>query len=192
LFEIVPKMNIKKTMKIVTVGFLLLLLGVSCVKGVDFDQAEDVSVQPIYELDFVYSRIRPINFNNGISNEFIPTLRDTLRDELFSGEITDKLLAVDLFVSFENSVNRSFGTNLQFLDANNVVLRNIFVNAAAGTPSNPVTTTHTIALTRVELNTLVLATKLVTAVTMSNGATDLDGILHLKSKAIYYTSLLDE
>lgn len=179
-------------MKIVTTSFLLLLLGVSCVKGVDFDQAEDVSIQPVYELDFVYSRIRPINFTNGITDEFVPTLRDTLRDELFSGEITEKLLAVELFISFENSVNRSFDTNLQFLDANNVVLRNISVNAVAGTPSNPVITAHTIALTRAELNTLVAATQLVTVVTITNGATDLDGILHLKSKAIYYTSLLDE
>ena len=94
-------MNIKKTIIKISIFCSIALIAIACVKDVDFDQADDIKLEPVYELNFVFSRIRTPKFTNPLDDTFNPILRDTLQDKFFSGDIGDKLLKVELFVSLE-------------------------------------------------------------------------------------------
>ena len=189
-------MIVKKIPVLITGIILLLLGGVSCVKDVDFDQADDVKVEPVYELDFVYAKIRTPKFTNPIDDTFAKVLRDTLQDEFFSGDIGDKLLKAELFVSLENSIPVGFDAELQFLDGNNAIIpistSPIIISVPSGGIGGSRTSERTYDITLDDLEALKSAQKLASAVTIEGNDNDLGGELILQSKAIYYTSLLDE
>jgi len=185
----------KRTIRIA--GFVLLLLGVmSCVKDVDFDQTDDVKLEPVYELDFVYARITTPKFTNPNTGSFVQVLRDTLQDDFFSGDVGGKLLKAELFVSLENSIPVGFDAELKFLDGNNVVIpittSPIIISIPSGGIGNLQSSERTYAITLADLKKLESAKKIASFVTIDGNDNDLGGELILKSKGIYYTSLLDE
>ncbi len=188
-------MNTKKIALISTSICIAFLVLISCVKDVDFNQTKDLKIEPVYELDFVYSRIETAKFTNPVGG-FMPVLRDTLQDEFFSGDVGDKLLKAELFVSLENSIPVGFDAELQFLDGNDNVIpisiSPITITVPAGNLGNEQRVEQTYSFILQDFELLQSAEKLASSVTIEGNDNDLDGELILKSKAIYYTSLLDE
>ena len=57
--------------------FLLVAFFTACVKDTDFDQANDIVLSPIVELDLIYFDLPAITFFDTIASSPILTVRDT-------------------------------------------------------------------------------------------------------------------
>lgn len=93
--------------------FMVLM---SCVKDVDFEQAEDLLVTPTFEISLV-------RFNED-ANSFIDdsgveqtVIRDSVRIEIFNdGFVVDNLRRAEFLFETTNSINRAFEAEIQFLN----------------------------------------------------------------------------
>ena len=82
------------------------------------------------------------------------------------------------------------------MDENNTLIplstSPILISVPTGAIGSPVTSEQTYSITLADLELLQSAIKLATRVEIIAGSNDLGGELILQSKAIYYTSLLDD
>lgn len=173
---------------------LLALVSISCVKDVDFDQAEDVVLTPVYEVDFIYSRIDTGEF---IDLDLDPSIiipsvteRDTLNYDLFGTDfVIDHLERVELSFEFSNTIQRDFTFILGFLDEAEQRIGptyTLVANAGNGEGTEPVLTTETIILDNATINILSPTQKIITAVTVENLNSGLGGVIEVKSKGTYF------
>jgi len=96
----------------------------ACVKDIDFDQAENIELRPIVDLDFFYS----IPFDLSVF-EFLPpgqqavparTESDTLNFDLLGSEfILDNIERVEIDFEVPNSIESEFALEFNFLGENN-------------------------------------------------------------------------
>ncbi|TSE11079.1 hypothetical protein [Aquimarina algiphila] len=185
-----------KTKKNYVLLYIICLIAcmTSCVKDVDFDQAEDVVLTPVFEVDFVYSRFDTDRFiDPGIDPSIIVPeviVRDTLNYDLLSTDfIVDNLERVELTFEFRNTIERDFEFTLGFLDDNNVLIGpsyTITANAGNGEGTTPIVTTQIITLDNATINILATTAKLISAIRVQNLNSSLRGILELRSKGTYF------
>lgn len=175
-------------------SILLILSSISCVKDVDFDQVEDVVLTPIFEADFIYSRIET---NELIDQDIDPSIvipniteRDTLDYDLLGSDfIVDNLEQVELTFEFSNTIPRDFMFNFGFLNAAGQRIGpsyNLIANAGFGPGTEPEVTEEIIILDNATINVLAAATKLVTSISVQNVNSSLEGTLEVKSKGTYF------
>ncbi len=183
-----------KKVHVLVCSALLALLYVSCVKDVDFDQAEDVVLTPVYEIDFIYSRIDTGEF---IDLDLDPSIvipsvteSDTLNYDLFGTDfVIDHLERVELSFEFSNTIQRDFTVILGFLNEAEQRIGptyTLVANAGNGEGAEPVITTDTIILDSATINILSPTQKIVTAITVENLNSGLGGVIEVKSKGTYF------
>lgn len=151
------------------VGLLILLLfSFSCASDLDYDQVNDLKLEPVFIANLAYFDIPANEFvTNGVEHSVIfdtPTV-DVFNDEFFR----DNLKKVEFFFEMENSINRAYILDLVFLDNNNqwVHAINLTVPAYAGT-ENKVTKTE--IFENAQLDLLKRTTKIAFTLTMLPGA----------------------
>jgi hypothetical protein len=176
-----------KNLAIPFLGVLSLFLVISCVKDTDFDQANDVVLAPVIELDLIYFDLAAGDFYDTSTATSILTLRDTtnlpfLDDE----EISSSLKRAEFYFKFTNSVARSFLVDFQFLSVENDTTYMTQTEVAQGIVSNPVITEFTENVEGASIQDLTMASKLVISVTIPSSKADLTGTLNLQSKTTYY------
>jgi len=172
------------------VGCLILL---SCVKDIDFDQAGDVTLAPVFELDFIFADIdtneltdTPINPGTTIPNIVV---RDTINYDLLGDFTIDNLERIELLFEFSNTIPRDFTFTLGFLnDAEQRIgpTYNFTARMGNGPNEGPVITIETINLDVTLINALSATQKLVTAVEVQNVNLGLEGSIALRSKGSYF------
>lgn len=175
-------------------GICLMLVCIACVKDVDFDQAEDVVLTPVLELDFIYSEINTGEFIDAAADPtiVIPTasISDTLNYDLLGTDfVVDNLERIELTFEFENTIPRDFTFTLGFLnDAEQRIGPTYTLVARAGNGLNtePVRTVENIILDAALINELSPTQKVVTAVDVQNVSLGLEGMLELRSKGTYF------
>lgn len=166
----------------------LLCLSVSCVKDTDFDQADQISVTPEYELDLVYFTIDTSQFEpaGDLGEAFKVTDTTDIRflDDSF---IQESLVRAEVFFRFTNSIPRDFTTQIEFLSGNDVVRYAFEIPVAGGSVSAPVITEHLqIVETADEMRDLTQSSKVVVSVFVPGSPQDLEGTLNLQSKSTYF------
>ena len=151
------------------VGLLILLLfSFSCASDLDYDQANDLKLEPIFVANLVYFDVPANEFvTNGVEQSVIfdtPTV-DVFNDDFFR----DNLKKVEFFFEMENTINRAYSVDLVFLDNNNqrVHATNFTVPEYAGA-ENKVTKTE--IFENAQLDLLKRTTKIVFTLTMLPGA----------------------
>ncbi len=175
-------------------SMVLIMLSISCVKDVDFDQTEDVVLTPVFELDFIYSEFDTSQF---IDPDTDPTIvipevviNDTLNYDLLGTDfVVDNLERVELTFEFINTIQRDFTFSFGFLnDAGQRIgpSYTIIANAGMGAGTEPVITNEIIVLDNATINVLGAATKLVSSIRVQNVNSTLEGMLELKSKGTYF------
>jgi len=99
---------------------LLLISFFSCSEELNFEQADDLEISPIYTSSLVYFTVLPNNFfddtgvltNNSITDS---TVFRAFENSFFRNNI----FLLDLNVECKNEFSRAISIDLEFLDANN-------------------------------------------------------------------------
>ena len=170
------------------VGLLILLLfSFSCASDLDYDQANDLKLEPVFVANLAYFDVPANEFvTDGVEQSVIfdsPTV-DVFTDDFFR----DNLKKVEFFFEMENTINRAYSVDLVFLDNNNqrVHATNFTVPEYAGA-ENKVTKTE--IFQNAQLDLLKRTTKIVFTLTMLPGATlneNSSGRLKLRSGVTAY------
>nr|WP_315145469.1 hypothetical protein [uncultured Flavobacterium sp.] len=123
--------------------FILSVLFLSCSSDLDFDQANDLKLEPIFVANMASFDIQANQFVIGGVEQ--PLIGDVMDFNVFNDvDFTNNLRRADLFFEFNNTINRAYSINLYFLDANDAKLYTIpFSVPAYSGVSNVVSKTET-------------------------------------------------
>lgn len=133
-------------------GILMLgLLSFSCSSNLDFNQANDLKLEPVVVANLAYFDVPANQFvTNGVEQTVTidtPTV-DVFNDAFFK----DNLARADFFFEINNTINRAYTLDLVYLDKNDQALysTNFVIPAYAGV-QNLVTKTDVFANAKLDL-----------------------------------------
>ncbi|NDP27527.1 MAG: hypothetical protein GZ087_08905 [Flavobacterium sp.] len=163
--------------------FILSLLFLSCSSDLDFNQVNDLKLEPVVVANLASFDIQANKFVVGGVEQ--PVTGDVMDFNVFKDSNFNEILKrADLHFEFYNTINRDFKINLIFLDANNSPLFTIPFDIAA---NSSLTKTEIFENTKLDL---VKQTKKVAfVITLLPGTPLTDsslGSLKLRSNAIIY------
>jgi hypothetical protein len=169
---------------------ILSILSLSCSSDLDFDQVNDLKIEPVVVANLASFDIPANQFvSGGIEQTVTGDLLDfnVFRDEYFKKSV----VRTDFFFEFNNTINRAYIINLTFLDANSTPIYNIPFNVPAysGT-QNLVTKTELFENTKLDI--LKATTKIAFVISMLPGpglSESSLGSLKLRSSATVYLVL---
>ncbi|MGL2987741.1 hypothetical protein ACSVH5_09105 [Flavobacterium sp. RSSA_27] len=117
-------------------GFFVLLFVLGCSSDLDFDQVNDLELQPVVVANVASFDAAANQFvNNGIEQTVaIATPEVGVFNDSF---LRDNVSKAELFFEVNNTINRAFTLQMVFLDVNNAPLTTIQMDipAYAGTPN---------------------------------------------------------
>ncbi|NNF30607.1 MAG: hypothetical protein HKN66_04370 [Flavobacteriaceae bacterium] len=181
----------KNLLKPLTVIFLCVV-AFACVKDTDFDQAEEIALTPVVELDLIYFNIEAGEFYDEVNNIPIPTLTDTTEIRFLDDtEIQESLRRADFFFKFTNSIPRNFQVDFQFLSEQNDTTYATQTSVAEGSVQTPVITEFEEIIEGDDILQVTMANRIVVSVTIPDANPDLEGTLNLQSKTTYYLEIRD-
>lgn len=131
--------------------FIVLLLFFSCASDLDYDQANDIKLEPVFIANLAYFDVPAHEFvTGGVEQNVIfdaPTV-DVFNDSFFR----KSLKKVEFFLEMENTITRAYVLDIVFLDRDNQVVHNtnFTVPAYLGT-ENKVTRTEIFENTQLAL-----------------------------------------
>jgi hypothetical protein len=102
-----------------TSKFLLILIFIlltSCVKDVDFDQSDDVSIQPKYVISLVHFNLDQHKFIDNIGNELHFISEDSSAPINTSTIVNKNLTKAEIQFKTSNSFNRTFIVYIKMFD----------------------------------------------------------------------------
>ncbi|WP_347374199.1 hypothetical protein [Aequorivita sp. Q41] len=176
--------------KIINFSVLLVcgcFLFSACIQDTDFEQADDVALTPIVELDLIYFNLPATHFYDSINATPILTVRDTTQIKfLDDSSIQDNLIRAEFYFKFTNSIPRSFLVDFQFLSERNDTTYVTATSVNSGTVAKPVNTEFFHNVAGEDILELTKANKVVVSVTIPSSEANLDGVLNLKSKTTYF------
>ncbi|WP_417370169.1 hypothetical protein [Flavobacterium beibuense] len=165
----------------------ICLFFTGCIKNTDFDQAEDIALTPVVELDLIYFNLRAEQFFDSINSNPILTVRDTTDIKfLDDGTLQESLKRAEFYFKFTNSIPRSFQVDFQFLSEVNDTTYVTQTSVSQGTPNAPVISEFIENIEGDDILQLTKAHKVVVSVTIPSSDENLEGTLNLKSKTTYF------
>jgi hypothetical protein len=181
----------KNLLKPLAVLFLCLLVS-ACVKDTDFDQADDIVLTPVVELDLIYFNIDAGEFYDEINEIPILTVSDTTEIRFLDDtEIQESLRRADFLFKFTNSIPRNFQVDFQFLSEQNDTTYATQTTVVEGTIASPEVTIFEEIIEGDDILQLTMANRVVVSVTIPDSDPDLEGNLNLQSKTTYYLEIRD-
>lgn len=166
---------------------LICILLTACVKDTDFDQAENIALTPVIELDLIYFDLDANSFYDSITATPILTVRDTtLIKFLDDSTLQESLKRAEFYFKFTNSIPRNFMVDFQFLSEFNDTTYVTQTQVASGTPTAPVISEFVENVEGEEVLQLTQSHKVVVSVTIPSASENLEGHLNLKSKTTYF------
>jgi len=180
---------IKKLVKHIAIIVLFCFTIVSCTKEVDFDQAKDLSLEPIVASNLVFFNAPATNFFAN-SSELI-TVRDSVIIDLFNRDFfVDNVVKAEFVFETVNSINRAFSIQVDFLDDANQQRHTFSFTSLASPTHADIITTHTEVFENNLLDDLKASNKVVLTIQALSGGSPLNnstpGRIQLKSKGIFY------
>jgi len=165
----------------------ICLFFTSCVRDTDFNQAEDVALTPIIELDLISFNLSANNFYDSINSNPILSVTDTTEIRFLNdGELQDRLQKAEFYFKFTNSIPRNFQVDFQFLSETNDTAYVAGTRVDEGQPATPVITEYTEIVENADIFKLTQANKVVVTVAIDSSSQNLEGDLNLKSKTTYF------
>lgn len=148
---------------------LLLLISFSCASDLDYDQVNDLKIEPVFIGNLAYFDVSANKFIIGGAEQNV--LFDVLIVDVFNDDFIRKSLKkVDLSFELKSTISRAFLLDLVFLDLNNqaVYSTSITIPAYTGT-ENIVNKTEVFENSQLDL--LKRTTKIAFTLRMLPGAT---------------------
>lgn len=93
----------------------LLIFFTSCVKDLDFDQAQNFEISPTFVASLAYTKLEQTTFVSPTGTE-ITRITDTSNFFVFENSVTDDLVKIDVDFEIDNPFNRRFTVDFRFLD----------------------------------------------------------------------------
>jgi len=125
-------------MKLLKLNFIVFLIGtllVSCVKNLDFDQVNDLTLSPVIDMPLIFFKVEETDFIiNGLEiNEVSDFTRITAFENSF---IKSNLVKIEVDFEINNKFNRGFTMVFEFLDENDNITYSFSQLAIAANQQN--------------------------------------------------------
>lgn len=201
-------MNVRYCSLIICIVFLL---GIGCVKEMDFDQAKDFEATPALNASLIYFDFPAVETGSRIMNVLnlpndtpLEVLGDPqYADELESVEFTDTtkvgvftesffsdhLVEANVFYYFTNTTTLDYTAEVYFLTEDDQVVYEVFFDIWAGSLENPAEVSFTENFTNQELTNLLNTTKIAINLEVRNSpelANNFEGALVFNSSGTFY------
>lgn len=170
---------------------LFLILVTSCVKDVDFEQAEDVSISPIVESSLLFFDFPASEFQEPTGTAIVVE-QDALDLDFFTEEfIRDNLIRAEFFFEVTNTIDRTFRADVIMydIDGNVTYAFDIMISPDG---NNEVVVTHTEVFEGVSLDQLKITTRMELILSMFPSASGIPlddnsiGNIKMRSKATLF------
>ncbi|MGH1383272.1 hypothetical protein [Kordia sp.] len=126
--------------RIVPILFLFFLA--SCVKDVDFEQAEDIAISPVLESSLIFFDFQASQFSEPTGTAIV-TEGDDLELDVFNDQFfRDNLIKAEFFFEVTNTIDRNFRADVIMYDENDLVLHAFAIDIMPD-GNNEVVVTHT-------------------------------------------------
>lgn len=186
-------------LKKITLNTILLLCIIlsynACIKDVDFDQAENLSISPALEVSIFHFEEPANTFLDDDGVEII-TVKDSVNIGIFSDQfVVDNLIKADFLFETTNTINRAYQAEIEFYN-DLFELQHIINFGVSESPNNQdVVVEYVEVFEGMELEALKATTNLVLTLNLlpsTDGSTlneNTPGDLLLRSKASFYFNI---
>lgn len=175
--------------KLFQTPILLLLFSVvmlSCVKGVDLDQTEEISLTPDLQVSLLVFDVTSVDFKDIDTGEFTAIIRDTVRLEFLDDSyIQDDLSTVEFSFRYTNSFPQSFRNKISFLSENDRVQHSLQFDIAQGDSESPVITEWVEFIENERINVIKNSIKMVVEIEVVPNSNNFEGELKFESKGLF-------
>ncbi len=183
---------IKKFFKHLAVAILFCFFITSCTKEVDFNQAKDLTLEPVLASDLIFFNAPAANFF--VDGSELSTIRDSVIIDLFNRDfVVDNVVKAEFVFETTNSINRAFSVQVDFLDDTDLLKHSFTVSTLASPTNTDVVTTHTEVFENSLLDALKVSNKIILTIQALSGGSALNdntpGRIQLKSKGIFYLKI---
>ncbi len=168
--------------------FLLLIsaISVSCVKGVDLDQTEEIALTPDLQVSLLTFDVVGDDFSDKDSGAFTPIIRDTVRLEFLDDSyIQDDLVTVEFSYKYTNSFTQPFRNKISFLSENNSVQHSVSFDIAEGAKGNPSVTNWVDFIENDRIEVVKRSIKMVVEIEAITNQDPFEGELKFESKGLF-------
>jgi hypothetical protein len=169
----------------------LLVAMFSCVKDVDFEQAEDIVLSPVVESSLVFFGFEASEFSEPTGTAIV-TVGDDLELDIFNDEfLRDNLTRCEFFFEITNSIDRNFRADIILYDENDQITYAFAIDVMPD-GNNEVVTTHTEVFEEALLEQLKSTVRLELILSMFPSATGIPldensiGNIKMRSKATLF------
>lgn len=185
---------VKKFLKYLAVAIFSFVFITSCTKEVDFNQINDLVLEPVVASDLIFFNAPASKFN--VNGSELSTVKDSVIIDLFNRDfVVENLVKAEFVFESTNSINRAFNVKVDFKDDLNVLRHSFSVTSAASPTNSNVIVTHTEVFENASLNALKASNKVVLTIQALSGGSLLNdntpGRIQLKSKGIFYLKIED-
>lgn len=172
--------------------FVLVLTLFSCVKDTDFNQADDVVLNPVVEVNFIYFAIEIDDFKPNPLNEGQLTVIDTTEIRFLDGDFAvDNIVTAEFFFRISNTFPVGLNANFTFLSEENEPFYEINFPIQISEDGSSVITEFTQVVSAQDIELLTLNDKVIATIVIETLDENLEGVLNLQSKTIYYLEFSD-
>lgn len=175
-----------KSIKTVIFGLLCAGLLAGCFKGVDMDQAQDITLQPDIDVDLLLYQLNENDFIDSETGEFTSVIRDTVRLEFLNDTyVQDGLQYAEFRLRHENTFPFPISSRIKFLNNSGNEQFHVNYEIPAGAVGAPaiIDTTHVMDASEIKKvrRTIQMAVEL----EMNGGDATIKGGLDFLSKGLF-------
>lgn len=175
----------KYLLKSLFVG-ILILSSVGCVKDIDLDQGEEISLRPDIKTDLLIYDVNENDFLDPETKEVKNVVRDTVRLEFLDDDyIQNDLTSLELYFRHQNSFPQAFQTKVKFLSESNSEQFRIEYTVVSGNEEHPTTTEITKMVDKSEIRKVKNSIKMVVELEPQSNGKELAGELQFASTGLF-------
>jgi hypothetical protein len=165
--------------------FFVLVI-TSCVKDVDFDQADEIFLRPKIQADLLIFNVDPQAFQDEKTGSFRPVIRDTVRLEFLDDSYIQKdLQEVEFSFRYTNTFPQEFLSKISFLSENNRVQHSVNFNINAGGAGTPSVTERIELIENDQIHVIRRSIKMVVEIEVLPNNEEFAGDLRFASKGLF-------
>jgi len=170
-----------------------IFIASSCVKDTDFDQAQDIVLTPVVELNLIHFDLEAEDFYDEVAMTERLTVQDSTQIRFLDDSgFQESLVRAEFFFRFKNSIPRDFDVAFQFLDSLQQQTYFTGTSVNQGSAGNEVVTEFTQNVEGEDLLLLTTSDRVVVSVTIPTSGPNLEGNLKLQSKATYFFEIKEQ
>ena len=165
---------------------LFSILMVSCVKGVDLDQTEEIALTPDLQVSLLIFDVSGEDFSNPNTGEFQAIISDTVRLEFLDDSyIQNDLSTVEFSFKYTNSFSQAFRNKISFLSEDNGLQHVVNFDILPGKKDNAVETNWIEFIDNDNIDAIKNSIKMVVEIQALPSPDAFDGELKFESKGLF-------